>query len=138
MDLIKLFSPAYLFDAFPGSEFGLRWLVYGFFVLMLTAGILLPKWLKERPQAKIEAEFFGGIPYRLREFAALGFLFTFFRDQNVPYFGMRVWMLVVVAGLLVYLIYTWRNYQKNFALRLAAKSEKKVEDKYKPKKKRRK
>lgn len=137
MDLLKLFSPVYLFDAFPGSEFAFRWPVYGFFLLMIVLGYLVvPKQLKKRPQAKLEHAFFGGIPARLIEFGILGLAFTFFRDQNVPYLGMRVWMLAVAFFFLVYLIYVWRNYQKNFALHLASKTLKKQEDKYLPKKKR--
>lgn len=136
MDLLKLFSPAYLFDAFPGSEFAFRWPAYGVFLLLLVLGFMLPKFLSARPQAKLEHEFFGGLPFRLREFAVLGFIFTFFRDQNVPYLGMRVWMILVLLTFLVYLVYVWRNYQKNFALRIASKTEKKQEDKYLPKKKR--
>ncbi len=136
MDLLKLFSPAYLFDAFPGSEFAFRWPAYGFFFLILVLGILAPKFFKQRPQAKFEGEFFGGIPSRLMEFAALGLIFTFFRDQNVPYLGMRVWMILVVVGMLIYLVYVWRNYQKNFASHLVKKTTKKEVDKYLPKKKR--
>lgn len=135
MNLQQLFSPAYLFDAFPGSEFPLRFWVYGVFALIFVIGLLLPTLLRKRPQAKLEQEFFGGIPARLCEFAGLGLLFTFFRDQNVPYLGMRVWMIAVFVLILVYLIYIWRNYQKNFAVRLVSKQSKKIEDKYKPKKK---
>ncbi len=136
MDLLKLFSPAYLFQTFPGTEFGLRWVVYAFFVLMFIAGWMLPKYLKKRPQAKLEHEFFGGIPTRIMEFSVLGLIFTFLRDQNIPYLGMRVWMIAVVLLLLVYLLYVWRNYRKNFALKLVTKQSRKTEDKYLPKKKR--
>lgn len=135
MDLMKLFSPAYLFSTFPGPDFSLRYPVYGFFALLLVAGFFLPRYLRKRPQAKVEHEFFGGIPYRLAEFGVVGLILTFFRDQNVPYLGMRVWLLATVAFLLVYLIWIWRNYQKNFASRLVAKQGKKQDDKYKPKKK---
>lgn len=138
MDLLKLFSPAYLFEAIPGSEFASRWLVYATFILLFFAGFAVKKLLKTRPQAKLEHEFFGGIPTRLKEFALVGLLFSFFRDQNVPYLGMRVWILLVVLALLVYCIFIWRNYRKNFAARLIAKQSKKTEDKYLPKAKKRK
>ncbi|QQR55226.1 hypothetical protein IPG41_01545 [Candidatus Peregrinibacteria bacterium] len=138
MDLLKLFSPAYLFDAFPGAEFPSRVWVYGFFLVLFLLGLVLPRYLKNRPQAKMERVFFGGIPYRLCEFAVVGLFFTFLRDQNVPYLGMRVWMLAVGLFLLIYLLYVWRNYRKNFATVLLAKESKKEVDKYQPKKKTRK
>lgn len=138
MDLLKLFNPSYLFDAFPGSEFSLRMPIYAFFVLLILASFFIAKELHKRPYAKLESEFFAGIPSRMREFAILGLLFTFMRDQNVPYLGMRFLLVLTPLLLLAYLIYVWRNYQKNFALKLATKTEKKATDKYIPKKKRRK
>lgn len=138
MDLLKLLSPAYLFDAFPGSEFAFRWPVYGFFVLLIVLGFILPKLLKKRPQYKLEHEFFGGIPYRLRELAVLGLIFTFFRDQNVPYLGMRIWIILIGVAMFIYLVYVWRNYKRNFNVKLVFKQGEKEEDKYLPKKKKRK
>lgn len=137
MDLLKLFNPSYLFDAFPGSDFGLRVPVYLFFVFLIAASFYVSSALAKRPHAKLEYEFFGGIPYRMREFAVLGLIFTFMRDQNVPYFGMRFFLVLIPLLLLIYLVYAWRSYQKNFALKLASKTNKSTEDKYIPKKKRR-
>lgn len=138
MDLLKLFSPGYLFDTLPGSEFSLRIPVYGFFILLVIASFFIAKELQKRPYAKLESEFFGGIPYRLREFAVLGLIFTFMRDQNVPYLGMRFLLVLTPILLLAYLVYVWRNYQKNFAVKLANKTAKRPVDKYIPKKKGRK
>ncbi len=138
MDLIKLFSLDYLFEAYPGSDFNSRFFVYAFFGLMLLGSFFVAKMLKNRPFAKLEAEFFANIPSRMIELALLGLLFTFMRDQNVPYLGMRAWLLLPPALLLAYLIYTWRNYKKNFAIKLASKNTRKEEDKYLPKAKKRK
>lgn len=136
MNLLQLLNPAYLFDAYPGSEFNLRFVVYGFFILTFISSFFVSRALAKRPLAKIETEFFGGLPYRLREMAILGLIFTFFRDQNVPYLGMRAWLLIWPFLLLAYSVYIWKNYKKNFTSRLTSKQNKKMEDKYKPKKKR--
>ncbi len=78
MDLLKLFSPDYLFAPVPGSDFHYNWLVYGFFVLLLIGSFFVRRALAKRPHARVEEEFFGGVPFRMREFAVIGLLFTFF------------------------------------------------------------
>jgi len=72
----------------------------------------------------------------MREFGILGLLVTFLRDQNIPYLGMRIWIILVLISCLLYGIYVLRNYTKNFNLALALTHTKKVEDKYVPKTKR--
>jgi hypothetical protein len=137
MDLLKLFSPDYLFASVPGSEFHTNWLFYGFFLLLFVASFWVRRVLEKRPHARIEVSFFGGVPYRMREIAVVGLLFTFFRDQNLPYLGMRVFLLVILLWILFYAIWVVRNYKKNFAHLLATLGSKKEEDKYKPRAKKR-
>lgn len=136
MDLLQLFNPSYTFNSVPGAEFAYRWVAYGFFALLFAVSFYVRLYLSKRPHAKVERSFFSGLPSRMREFAVLGLVFTFFRDQNIPYMGMRAWILLIVLGFIVYLLYIWRDYRKNFPLRLATLSTaKKVEDKYLPKRK---
>lgn len=138
MDLLKLFSPAYLFASVPGSDFHYNWLVYGFFIVLFAGSFFARRALAKRPHARTEEEFFGGVPYRMREFAIIGLIFTFFRDQNVPYLGMRIFLVLIAIGILAYAVWVFRNYKKHFAHRLAMQGNKKVEDKYLPKSKKRK
>jgi len=135
MDLLKLFNPSYLFSPVPGSEFATAWLVYGFFILLFAGSFCVRALLAKRPHAKLEAAFFGGIPARMREFAVVALLFTFFRDQNIPYLGMRVFLVLIGLSMLAYAIVVFRNYKKNFAHRLVTSSTSKKVDKYKPAKK---
>lgn len=135
MDLLKLFSPNYLFASVPGSEFHYNWLAYAFFVLLFVGSFFVLSTLKKRPHARVEESFFGGVPYRMREFAIVGLIFTFFRDQNIPYLGMRIFLILIGLCLLGYAIWIFRNYKKHFHLRLAQTDIKHEEDKYKPKRK---
>lgn len=137
MDLLKLFNPNYLFASVPGAEFSSRYIVYGFFVLLFAASFWVRAYLAKRPHARVEEAFFGGVPYRMREFALVGLLFTFFRDQNVPYLGMRFFLVLIGLLILGYAIWVYRDYKKHFHLRLAQVDVKREEDKYKPKRKRR-
>lgn len=138
MDLLKLLNPDYLFASVPGSEFEYRWVVYAFFILLFAGSFWAHKFFAKRPHARVEHEFFGGVPHRMREFALLGLLFTFFRDQNVPYLGMRALLMLMGLIMLAYAIWIFRNYKKNFAHRLAQQGSKKQEDKYLPKAKKKK
>jgi hypothetical protein len=137
MDLLKLFSPDYLFASVPGADFHYNWAVYGFFLLLLVGSFFVRRTLAKRPHSRVEEEFFGGIPFRMREFAVVGLIFTFFRDQNVPYLGMRIFLVLIGLAILGYAIWVFRSYKTHFAHRLAQQGNKKVEDKYLPKKKRR-
>ncbi len=134
MDLLKLFDLHYLFASVPGEQFKFRIVFVLAFVLVFAASFYVQKKLATRPLAKLEKNFFGGIPYRLQEIAIIGLLLTFLRDQNVPYLGARVWFLALGLSALAYALWIWRNYQKNFAKILVARENKSKVDHYLPKK----
>jgi len=138
MNLLQLLTPAYLFEPYPGSTFSYGLPLYLFFAVVIILSFFVAKYLNSRPLRKLESRFLGAIPNRMRELSVLGLLFTFTRDQNVPYFGMRAGIVLIFLLALAYAIYTWRNYKKNFPLVMALSKNKKVEDKYIPKPKKRK
>lgn len=133
MNIIKLLTPNYLFDAVPGLNFAYAWPLYIFFGLVIGLSFYVKSYLKNRPNHKLESRFFGNIPSRMREFGILGLFVTFLRDQNIPYLGMRAWIMIVLLGMLAYAIYIARNYKKNISLAIALTNKKTVEDKYVPK-----
>ena len=138
MDPFKLLDPSYLFETTPGYTYAYQWPLLVFFILVFAASIKLSDYLKHRPKAKFEAPFFAGIPSAMRWFAALGILFNFFRDQNIPYIGMRVWLFLLFLSVPVYAAYVWRRYELKFEESVNKKTLAAVEDKYLPKHKKKK
>ncbi|MFT7184300.1 MAG: hypothetical protein ACI9QC_000639 [Oceanicoccus sp.] len=138
MDLFKLFSPAYLFETTPGYNYAYNWPFLIFFILLFVASIKVHELLKNRPKAKLENPFFGGIPVIMRWFAVIGILFNFFRDQNIPFLGMRIWILLTFISMFAYAIFIWRRYELKFEESASKKTMNSFEDKYLPKAKKKK
>lgn len=118
MNPFKLLDPAYLFATRPGSDFMFFWPLLIVFVAVFVGSF------------KIKA---ANIAARMREFSILGIILTFFRDQNIPYLGMRLWMVLLFLAALAYAVWTWKQMEK--AAELKPVKEMKKEDKYLPKKK---
>ena len=125
-----------LIDPTPGSEFPLFWAFAIIFLLFFLGSFQLKKLFPKSLSHAMQNYVFGGTPARLREFAALGLLWTFFRDQNVPYLGMSLWPLVLAFGALAYTASIFKNYRSTLELMAhgATKSKPQV-DPYKPRKK---
>lgn len=110
MNPFKLLNPNYLFDSMPGSTFLYFWPLFILFVLIFIASFWFHK--------KWPAYSLSGVPARMREFALLGLLFTFFRAEDVPYLGMRIWLVVLLIAGVVY----------GFERALAAQKEERLKD----------
>lgn len=120
----ELFDPSYLFDARPGSSFFYFWPL-----LILFFGLFIGSfWMKQKNLAA-----------RMREFSALGVLLSFFRDQNIPYLGMRLLMVLLFLIAIVYTIAYWRKQEYLKMLKPAIMNKSQKIDQYlpKPKKKHR-
>lgn len=74
---------------------------------------------------------------RMRELSVLGLVFSFLRDQNVPYLGMRVWLVLVFLTAIAYGIWYWSKEKKKKMLQPILIHQKNTMDKYLPKKKKR-
>lgn len=118
MNPFKLLNPSYLFDTRPGSEFMFFWPLLFVFVAIFIGSF------------KVKA---SNIAARMREFSILGLILTFFRDQNIPFLGMRLWIVLLFVAALAYAVWIWKGIKK--AAMPQAIAEKKREDKYLPKKK---
>ena len=118
----KLFDPGYLFDPRPGSEFLFFWPLVILFLAVFVGSF------------KVKAR---GIAARMRELSFLGLLFTFLRDQNIPYLGMRLLIILIFVAAFVYAIWQWKQSEKKAILKpvLQAREDKLM--KYLPKKKHR-
>lgn len=138
MDLFKLFDPAYLFEPTPGYLYSYNWPFLVLFILVFALSYKVADVLKRRPHAKLEAKFLGGIPGFMRWFAIFGIMFNFFRDQNIPYIGMRVWLLLLFLSVPAYAAYIWKRYELKFDESKDKKAKEKAEDKYLPKPKKKK
>jgi hypothetical protein len=130
MKFLQLLKPDYLFDPTPGTEFAY------FLPLMIAGGVIFLGTLLFR--AKHASH---NWPARVREWAFFFMLVVFFRDQNIPYLGSRIAMVLMVLIGLVYGIWAWRH--ERYRLRLAeevnvirAAKKARAVDPYLPKKKR--
>lgn len=119
---LKIFDPAYLFETRPGSEFFYFWPL-----LIICVAVFIGSF-------KVKQK---NIASRMREFSALALLFTFFRDQNIPYLGMRFCLVLILLAAIAYTIFAWKTSKTKIAE--APQANKKLETftKYLPKKKRR-
>lgn len=135
---LKLFSLEYLFDPTPGQDFLYRWPALLFFVALFFSSWYVKTYISSLPNHKVAMEFLGKVPLRIREFAVAGLLITFFRDQDIPYWGMRFWFVLLFAVMLWYGYKVWKNYKDGIESRVKVVKEIAVIDKYLPKKKKRK
>jgi len=119
---LDILSPSYLFDPRPGSEFFYFWPL-----VILTVAVFVGSF-------KVKQK---NIAARMREFSALALLFTFFRDQNIPYLGMRFWIVLIFLAALAYALVTWKKSKKKTAAAPQAHHKADTFTKYLPKKKRR-
>lgn len=138
MNPFKLLNPEYLFDITPGTHFHMFWPFMVLLILIFMGSFYLNKWIHHRPNPKISIKFLGGVPYRMREFALLGLVLAVFRAERVPVLGMRFWLALLCLSILIYGLVVWRNYELGFAEAVGNKKEKAAQDKYLPKKKRKK
>ena len=133
MNLFKLLSPSYLFDLSPGSSFMYFWPLLILLVVIFFSSWKVKDLIKQHRNPKVALKLLGGIPTRMREFALLGLLLTFLRDQNIPYLGMRAWIVLLFLLGAAYGVYVWLNYKKKYLKLVRESKVKNVEDQYIPK-----
>lgn len=119
MNPFKLFDPSYLLDYRPGSTFMFFWPLLVILLAIFVGSFKVKK---------------GNLATRMREFSILGLILTFFRDQNIPYLGMRIWLVLLFLGAVAYGVWYWKQMDKLDDLK-PMMEEKKAVDKYLPKKK---
>lgn len=138
MDPLKLFSLKYLFDETPGQDFRYFWVLLVFFLLLIVFGQYFRKHIKGSPHKKILKQLFPNVANKLTTFAIFGYIFLFFRYENIPYLAMRFWLIALIIWALYYLGSVAHKFFKVLPEKVAKKAEKKVVDKYLPKPKKKK
>jgi hypothetical protein len=132
MNPFLLFNPNYLFDTTPGASFLFFWPLLVFFLAVFIFSFRANKWIHHMRNPKITLKFLGGIPSRMREFAFFGILLTFFRDQNIPWLGMRFLIIALFILAVLYGAWTWMSYNKHFHSKVLASKRKIATDIYLP------
>lgn len=135
MNPFKLFFPSYLFDPTPGDTFLYGWTLMILFVLLFAASWKIKDFIKGSKNPKIAMELLGELPVRIREFSFIGAILVFLRAENIPYLGMRVWLVIWLGLMIAYGVWTWLNYNKKITELIAEKRTKNRTDKYLPKQK---
>lgn len=139
MNPLKLLNPSYLFNPAPSQSFLYFWPMLILFALIFFSSWYAKQYIRSLPNPAISWELLKNVPTRIREFALLGLLLTFFRDQDIPWFGMRFWTILLFALMALYAYKTRENYIKGMEVKLSISHKEQVLDKYlpKPKKKHR-
>ncbi|MBI2263121.1 hypothetical protein HYU72_00515 [Candidatus Berkelbacteria bacterium] len=90
MDFKKLFNFDYLFNPYPSADFFFAKPLLVFFSIILVLALATYFTLKKPPYQKLKKGLF-----RLFLSCSLtGFVLLFFRNQAIPYFSMRVWLIL--------------------------------------------
>lgn len=94
--MLKLLSLSYLFDATPGQAFRYFWLFFVFFVLLMAIGQYLRVMIKGSTHKKILKRLLPNVTAHLTWIALFGFIFLFFRYEDMPYLAMRIWLIAMI------------------------------------------
>jgi len=131
MNPFKLLKLNYLFDPTPGYTFLYFWPLVVLFILTFAGSFFIRKKFKNLPTH---------IPTRIREFTILGIFLTFLRDQDIPYFAMRLWLVLFFALIPIYAIWSRLSFLKKLEEEAKITHKTEILDKYlpTPKKKRKK
>jgi hypothetical protein len=89
----------------PGREFAYQYVMIGLIILLFAGAFALRKYTNIKINQKdfVFKNMFRKVPARLHYFA-IGLIFlTAVRYENIPYFAMRLWLYMTLAGLLVFL-----------------------------------
>ncbi len=131
---MNLFSLSY-WISHPYGEFGALPLYIGVSVLLLVFSMVSKIYLKKNKENKVLTKYLKPLPEGLFWLSLVGFLFTFFRYENVYIFSSRLWVLIIVIAFLLWSIPKIVNFAKNYKTDLEKFTTGKGRNKYKPKRK---
>ncbi len=138
MNPLKLLSPSYLFDTLPGQQFAYFWVCLVFFVLLVALGQYFRIYIPKSPNKKALKKLLTNVTSRLNWIAFAGFLFLYFRYENMPFLAMRVWLVIIILGALFYLWKIWEKIYKVLPKELSRSDKKDDNLKYMPRPKKKK
>jgi phosphatidylglycerophosphate synthase len=138
MNPLKFLDPSYLLDTRPGLHFKYSWLYLAIFLALFVSSALVKSLSRLSRHPDITYKFLSPLKGGLQSFAVLGLLWGFFRWQNIPVLAMRLWFVLLILALFIYLIWTCVRVKKQVQKEIKRQREKKRKTKYLPKKKRKK
>lgn len=135
MNFSKLFSPKYLFEIYPGSEFRYMIPLIVFFLILVVGSIYLEQWIKKNPDRKHIQSLLPGIVGRLRLLGLMGFIFLWVRYENLPYLSMRIFLMAYLIYILWVISQAVYKMKKILPMLIDEGKIKKTEKNYLPQKK---
>ena len=130
---------SYLFGN-PGSGFRYYAVLISLYSIVLIAAIVTSRYLKHarRTNNPIAKNLFSGAPAHFYYLSFAGFATVIFRYENVPFFSMRALMFVVLILTILFLGKHIYNYYMIYPQERAKYEKRPTQDRYLPKKKKRK
>jgi len=136
--MLQLFSLSYLFDSTPGQAFKYLWVCFIFFVLLIATGQYLRILIKKSTHKKILKKLMPSVTARFNWIAFFGFMFLFFRYEDIPYMAMRIWLIGLILLGLYQLGHIGYIYTKILPCEIDKKHSSAAKNKYMPKAKKKK
>lgn len=119
MNLKQLTSLSYLFDVNPPASFAFLYSLASAFLLLIIAGIAVHIFLKLKKGDSYLRNYLKKSPWKLYTFGLVGLALLWFRHEGIPYFSMRLWPLLLLAGFVVWFVFYLVSSRKIKAGRLA-------------------
>jgi hypothetical protein len=102
LDLTNIFSAKYLLSVQPGPFLPEVFkFIVPFFAVLIILGVLARKFARRNHFRPVKI-FFTKIQHFTLTMGVLGLIYTFFRQQNVIYLSMPLWLLLWATAALVW------------------------------------
>ncbi|KKQ18059.1 MAG: hypothetical protein US31_C0011G0041 [Berkelbacteria bacterium GW2011_GWA1_36_9] len=95
----KLLAKSYILETTPSAVGLYRYLAIAFGIFILTAFILI---VKSKNKEEIWKSLYAKIINLLIFSGAFGLMLIFFRFEGIPYLGSRLFLLVLLLGLIIW------------------------------------
>lgn len=110
LDLLNIFSLGYLFAVQPGPFLPTIFkFIVPFFAVLIILGVVARKFANQNHFRPVKI-FFTKIYHFTLTMGVLGFVYVFFRQQDVIYLAMPFWLLLWAVGALVWLGFILKYY----------------------------
>lgn len=132
-----MLSLSYWFSIPQGDSYGTYYYIGGS-VLLLIGSLIARYFLKKNKKNIVIKKYLQPLPSGLFWFSFFGFLFSFFRYQQLYIFSLRIWIAVIVICFIWWALPKYLRFRKYFHQDLLNDKEKLSKNVYHPTKKKRK